>query len=164
MNKSEILEAVVPLAVANFERDGNIIPAFIGFLSDDSSMVVLTPWGNEAEKASAVEKVSEIFSEKGVTSYAHVSEVWLRSFDRAPPPGTMVSDYEDREEGVVVLAVDRDGIDQRVFLIARPMDGSPPRLVDSTERFSSGMFSGRMTELLKTERTTTFDMSRPRRS
>lgn len=149
MTRDEIMERVTPTARMLFEKDGHLDSVFIAFKSDDSIMIIAAPWRDEDEKAIMLTMIKQTFAEQRVTAYALVSEIWMKRFDvgNRPPPGVMVSNYEDRDEGVHILVVDRDGVDSRIYQIKRPMDGSPATL--SAEHSVSGdSFVGRMTELL----------------
>lgn len=150
MTRDEIMDRMVPVSRTLFEADGSLTSTFLAFDENDSMLLIAAPWTSENEKAIMLGMIKKHFEENGVEAYALVSEIWMRSFapDRMPPPGVMVSDYEDREEAVQIMVVDRNGVDVRIYPIERPTDGPARMSLEPRPAPPGAVFGGRMTELL----------------
>lgn len=146
--RAKMIEDIWPMVEGFFDREGEVAPFFVANLDGgERPALIMTPWSNEAEKAAVVANLRELFAERHASSYIQVSEVWMKAFradsvrlDKAP------SEYEDKEELVMVLAVDSEGSTMVAREIIRPFDGKAPFLAPPREAMEN--VGGRMAELL----------------
>jgi hypothetical protein len=145
----ELLEMMSDFAEHTFATQGSLMPMFHGMTADDKGIVLMTPWGDEDEKAILVERVRQIFAEHKVVRYAMLSEVWIATHQGPGMPTVMPRDRPDREEAVTLLVIEppKKPVMARRKIV-RPWDGSKPHLAPLEMCDEYGKLEGRMVELL----------------
>jgi hypothetical protein len=104
MNLDQLFEDTKRRVRDHFEKTGEVPGAFLCVTEDHEAFAFEAPWSNPDEKAASFSVLRDAFRARGVVRYAFASEVWMSATKSGPP-----SEAPDREEGVEVLAVDRDG-------------------------------------------------------
>src|SRR5262245_48908593 len=111
-----IFAAADKIATATFKRDGRITTGWICETDDGDSFIIYTPWFSRESKVVGDAKLRQIFSEKKVARYVHLSEAWLETGSSVDRPEAIILMGEDRDTGQLI---------NRFRYILRPTHGAP---------------------------------------
>jgi hypothetical protein len=140
---ADLMQHEIDTARALIEKEGaEVINHFIGD-SDEGVYYVMSPWTNSQERALTLAAVRQLFYEKKVKRYLHVSEAWC-----GEDPNIQPSKDPARQECFVIVAVDTAAGVRRVrfFPIERLADGG--RLLGDEEEEKQAELEGDSFNLL----------------
>jgi len=117
---SDLAEAVAKHCRRVVEDEGReVVNHILGQTAGGDILCLLVPWGSDIEREQMLEAVREVFRERSVISYLHISEAW-RGYNVALQP----SKVPEREECLMIVGVDFAGEKvARSFTIKRHGDG-----------------------------------------
>lgn len=113
--------------------------------------MIVTPWGDEAEKLAVVEHIKKKLKDPHARNYAFVSEVWVATENAKRPSRLMPSEHPDRREVVLIQAFNRNGKGGvRIYDIKRDDKGAVTALPEAAK--GPERWQGRMFNLFQDER------------
>lgn len=115
----EQLEARMAIEIADIEKGGETMPMFIGFDADGRSYAIAAPHRNDAEKLEALTFVKLVFLGKRIVSYLAIHEAWFVEYMLGDKRVGAPADQPDRQEALMVIAVDREGAVMKRSIIRR---------------------------------------------
>jgi hypothetical protein len=130
-----------------FEKQGELMPMWVGRKVTKESFLIATPWQGEDDKIVMLEMLRNKFKELDVVEYYMCSEVWMRtmSLEERAASNLQIKDYEDKEERLMFLRISRDEQEYGFRPIIRT---STEVTLGPWEVMPPDMGGGRMAELL----------------
>ena len=102
---SDLAEAVAKHCRRVVEDEGGeVINYILGQTAGGEILCLLVPWGSDIEREQMLKAVREVFRERTVISYLHISEAW-----RGHNAGLQPSKDPEREECLMIVGVDFAG-------------------------------------------------------
>lgn len=129
-NLREFLDVHTKASVGMFHQEGVMMPLWVVETKHEGTLVMLTPWQDEAGKEASVEIIKKIMRAKGAERYIFVTEAWEvcpqdGQIPKSKQLGASLASHPDRREILLLTAEDRKHQLLRRFYILRPEHGKP---------------------------------------
>jgi hypothetical protein len=124
-------------------------PQFLAETADRKRMVILAPWGSEAEKVALLTMLKWKFVQHEVKRYVMCSEAWVARYDadKDDPNFKMPSEHPERVEILMLIGVDAEA-GEILQYHAEIKHRNGKRSLGERITLPYGGFEGRVTELL----------------
>lgn len=104
------LDQLIPLARANLERDGHLLPVAFIFTRDyTGGEIVGCPWHDNEEKEQAIIVLRERCRDMDACAIAMLNEAWQANIPDGKWDGTPASQMPDKKEVVILYVEELDG-------------------------------------------------------
>lgn len=105
MNSHEnFLEESVAYAKKQLVEKGSVYPMFVTRNAEGKTNVIVTPWGDEAEKNVMVNYLTLYFLTENVQEYIFMAEMWFKKIHKTIPiPLESIANHPDKQEGLMIV-------------------------------------------------------------